>query len=337
MTGAPATAVIDLHSHYTHPDYPPVPPPGVPAASARQLFANSAQFTDPDLQLELMDARGIGVRVLSAPPSLFHPVGPPPDDVLKAVNDHLAERVAHRPLRFAGFASIDAYAGDRAAAEVARVVTELSLSGIVVDSTNGQEFIGSARTIPALSAAAELGVPVFVHPTSSQAAAAVRELGRYGVVLDRGFNNAASLLSVLHHEITARLPGLPLLFAMLGVSGLAAAHLLGAGDQLRLGATDAGGLAVGGLYIDSMTFAPRAISFAIDALGADRVVLGSDWPPTQGKDVTPDRVTATFDELGLSVADRELIAVGNARRIVPRLPGAGTPAVQAGYRITSPR
>lgn len=328
MTGTPPAGVVDLHSHYTHPGYPPVPPPGVPAASARQLLANSAQFTDPDLQLELMDARGIGIRVLSAPPSLFHPLGPPPADVIKEVNDHLAARVTRRPDRFAGFASIDAYAGDDAAAEVARAVTELSLSGIVVDSTNGAEFIGSPRTLPALAAAAELGVPVFVHPTSSQAATAVRELGRYGVILDRGFNNAASLLSVLHHKVTARLPGLPLLFAALGISGLTAAHLLGVGDQLRDGSRNAAGLAVGGLYLDTMTFAPRAIRFAIDALGTDRVVLGSDWPPTQDKDVTPERVSATFGELGLSAADRELIAAGNARRIVPRLPRYTTSAAR---------
>lgn len=320
MTGAAGVQVIDLHSHYTHPRHPPVPPPGVPAAAARQLLANTAQFTDQDLQLELMDARGIGIRVLSAPPSLFHPAGPPPDAALKATNDHLASRVAARPDRFAGFASIDAYAGDRAAAEVARAVTDLELSGIVVDSTNGTEFIGSPRTVPALEAAAAFGVPVFVHPTSSQAAAAVSELGRYGVILDRGFNNAASLLSVLHHDITGRFPRLPLLFAMLGVSGVAAAQLLGAGDQLTAGARDADGRAIGGFYIDTMTFAPRAVRFAVDALGTDRVVIGSDWPPTQDKDATPDRVTALFGELGLSAADRELIAAGNARRVVPRLP-----------------
>jgi predicted TIM-barrel fold metal-dependent hydrolase len=303
--------VIDLHSHYAPADYPAVPPPGSNASNRSQLVENFAKVADPDVELEIMDEHGVDVRVWGAPPSLFHPIGPAPESWIRAVNERLAARVAAYPQRFAGFASIDAYAGEEAAAEVVRSVEELSLAGIIVDSTDGSTFIGSAPTRPSLDAAAELGVPVFVHPTSSESVGALTEVGRYGMILNRGGNNAASLLSVLHHRITSELPQLRLLFAMLGVGGLTAVELLGIGGELR--GEDGGD---GGIYFDTMRFAPKAIRFAIDVLGIDRVAVGTDWPVSFDGDATRERLAVTYEELELAAEEIALISSENARRFL---------------------
>jgi predicted TIM-barrel fold metal-dependent hydrolase len=289
--------VIDLHSHITHPEYPPVPPPGADPGLAGSLRTNLERIADLDAQRELLDERGIDIRVLGASPSLFHPDGLAPPDWIAAVNDHLAARVAEHPDRFLGLASIDAFDGERAAREVTRAVRELSLAGIIVDSTDGARLIGGPESRPALEAAAELSVPVFVHPTSSHRSLAVDALGSRGIILDRGTNNAAGLLSVLHHQILRELPTLRLLFAALAVGGLAAAVQVGIEDELR-------GEGTGGIYVDTMGFKAPVIRFAIDVLGVDRIVIGTDWP-IQQVDASADVLGRTFAAIE---ADEETVA-----------------------------
>lgn len=308
MSRNQSAEVIDLHSHYIHPRYPPLPPPGSDPALASRLLANISHAADADAQLAIMDERGIDIRVLGASPSLFHRSAPPPESWLKAVNENLAAHVGAHPNRFLGFASIDAFAGERGATEVVRAIAELSLHGIIIDSTDGSALIGSPVTRPTLDAADELRIPVFVHPTSSQASLVVALLGRSGIVLDRGTNNAASLLSLLHHRITRELPDLRLLFAALAVGGLAAAVQLGIEEELR-------GDGDGGIYIDTMGFAPKLIRFAIDVLGADRVAVGTDWP-IQERDASRGLLADTFAEVGLHKAEVAAVSAGNARRFL---------------------
>lgn len=310
MSAATAPEVIDLHSHYTHPDHPAIPPPGADPALGQRLVTSLTQVADADAQVKLLDERGIDVRVLGAPPSLFHPGAPPPPALLRAVNDGLAAHVARHPSRFVGFASIDAFDGQRAALEVQRAIGELGLGGIVVDSTDGSALVGGPESRPTLETAGLLGVPVFVHPTSSTRSLVVGALGASGIILDRGFNNAASLLSVAHHRITRELPTLRLLFAGLAAGGLAAIAQLGIESQLR-GAGD------GGVYIDTMGFAPSVIRLSIEVLGSDRVVVGTDWP-IQDRDASRERLAATFGALSLDAEDVARISAGNARRFLAR-------------------
>jgi predicted TIM-barrel fold metal-dependent hydrolase len=303
--------VIDLHSHLTHPEYPPVPPPGADPALARNLPANLERAADLDAQRKLIDERGIDIRVLGASPSLFHPDGPPPPNWTAAINDHLALRVAEHPDRFLGLASIDAFDGERAAREVARAIRELSLAGIIVDSTDGARLIGGPESRPALEAAAELSVPVFVHPTSSHRSLTVDALGSRGIILDRGTNNAAALLSVIHHQILRELPTLRLLFAALAVAGLAAAVQVGIEDELR-------GEGPGGIYFDTMGFRAPVIRFALDVLGSDRIVVGTDWP-IQQIDASADVLERTFVAIEADEETMARISAVNARNLL-RLP-----------------
>jgi aminocarboxymuconate-semialdehyde decarboxylase len=65
------------------------------------------------------------------------------------------------------------------------------------------------------------------------------------------------------------------------------------------------------LYFDTVLFEPRALRFLCDVAGADKVVLGSDYPFGIG-DPEPCRVV---DRTPLTAAEREAILGGNAARI----------------------
>jgi aminocarboxymuconate-semialdehyde decarboxylase len=65
------------------------------------------------------------------------------------------------------------------------------------------------------------------------------------------------------------------------------------------------------LYFDSVLFEPRALRFLCDMVGADKVVLGSDYPFGIG-DLAPVDIV---ENTPLTTAERDAILGGNAARI----------------------
>jgi aminocarboxymuconate-semialdehyde decarboxylase len=65
------------------------------------------------------------------------------------------------------------------------------------------------------------------------------------------------------------------------------------------------------LYFDTVLFEPRALRFLVDVAGADKIMLGSDYPFGIGD---PDPC-GVVDRTQLTAAEREAILGGNAARI----------------------
>jgi aminocarboxymuconate-semialdehyde decarboxylase len=68
-----------------------------------------------------------------------------------------------------------------------------------------------------------------------------------------------------------------------------------------------------GLYFDTASYHPAAIHAAIEAVGVDRVVLGTDYPPAGD---SPDRAIQVVERLGLDQQDRDRILHENGRRLL---------------------
>jgi aminocarboxymuconate-semialdehyde decarboxylase len=66
-------------------------------------------------------------------------------------------------------------------------------------------------------------------------------------------------------------------------------------------------------YVDSAVFDPRALSLLIDVIGAERVMLGTDFPFPLGEQ-EPGAVVR--DCPGLGEAERTAILGGNAKRFL---------------------
>ncbi len=116
-------------------------------------------------RLKSMDDAGISVQVLSISgpgPDLV----PGPDGVAMAreTNDYLAKAIATHPDRFAGFAALPLQSPDAAANELARTVKELGFVGAIVNGTVEGRFLDHPSFDGLLAAAAELDVPIYIHP-----------------------------------------------------------------------------------------------------------------------------------------------------------------------------
>jgi aminocarboxymuconate-semialdehyde decarboxylase len=67
------------------------------------------------------------------------------------------------------------------------------------------------------------------------------------------------------------------------------------------------------MYYDTITWGEPQLRFLIDQVGADRVVIGSDYPTKMGPDSPRDLVSAMRS---ITDTERELILHGNLERLL---------------------
>lgn len=304
---------IDVHAHFRVPGQPvPSPPPWASEERKRDHARHYEQISSLDRIVEESEAAGVDVRVLSLPAASRFPdfdIAPPHLDEIVELNDFLADGVRNHPGKLLGFGTVDAFAGQDGAREVRRVVEDLNLSGIVVDSGKNDVYLGVPETLPTLQEAAALGAPVFVHPTGTGLNGALAEHAGYlGNSYGRGLANGVALLGLIHRGVLDDIPNLQVVFTTLGIGALGIAGTW----RAHAGLTEADGRWQ--VYFDTMGFDRHNVQFQVSLLGAGRVVLGSDFP--HQVDATPARVEAAL--AGLAPEDQDRIRGGNAAALLAR-------------------
>ena len=208
--------------------------------------------------------------------------------------------VAKHPGKLYGLATVDAFSGDDGARELTRAVKELKLRGVFLESAKRDLLLGAKETRPTLAAAASLGVPVFVHPlTDPELHKRFSRTGRIGVRLARGTINNAALISMLEGGTFDELPKLQVVMTTLAMGGILLAGGFGDGPRIR---SDAPALTRRHVYVDTMGIHPAVMRCAVDLLGADHVLMGTDWPIVVEKSV-PERLQKAFAHCAPPLAD----------------------------------
>ena len=142
------------------------PPPHDPVSAIADGGENGARLADlGDGRLALMDEQGIDVQVLSLTTPGLHNLEPAPAvEMAQRVNDLIAEACARRPDRFQGFASLPTSDPQAAPRELERAVRELGLKGALLCGRTRGQHLDHLELRPMLAKAAELRVPIFIHP-----------------------------------------------------------------------------------------------------------------------------------------------------------------------------
>ena len=288
--------VVDFHNHFVGPEFAlstldGVAPPQRAFWEAVNRHLSSAEALQASLD-------GVAARVINTPLEFLD------DTPVERINDSVAELVHRHPGRLYGLATVDAYAGERAAAELERAVTRLGLRGLFMESAKGSLLPDAPEARPALAAAARLGIPVFLHPVAdADLDRRFRRFGRLGVRLTRSTINSAALFALMESGVFEELPGLNVVVTALAFGGVVLAA--GMPDRSRLRH----------VYIDTTGMDKVAVRGSIDILGADHVLVGTDWPVVQEKAV-PAKLESMFDDFGLAAPERRAIAGENALRLL---------------------
>ena len=313
MTSTVNARYIDFHSHFYDQAWFPSS-----TTTGQGILARAwPLLTDIEALLAAMDRATIDAKVLSAPSALLVEPGKQlPAPMMEHINDRFAELVSIHPDRLLALATIDAFQGEVAAREVERAIQKLGLGGICVDCARGGRFLDAPEVRPTLEAAAKLGVVVFVHPVSPVGLTKrLSHLGHTGTLLARGTENAASLLALLRSGILDEFPDLKVVLPMIG-----AAVFLFAGIAEQDYGREEGWRGASPrvlrqrLYVDTMGFDPATIRFAVDLLGPEHVLVGSDWPIMP---IAPrQNVDEVLAKLDLTEQQRASILGGNTARLL---------------------
>jgi aminocarboxymuconate-semialdehyde decarboxylase len=268
-------------------------------------------FYDVEARLRAMDELGIDLAVISIAPPLFmywvDDAGAA-IDLCRRANDALAAFAKASDGRIEAVATLPMRDADAAVRELRRAVGELGMKGAEIGPRVEDVPLDDPAVRPVLAAAAELGVPLVLHPY---------HVGKRPGLGDFYLSN---------------LIGNPL-ESTVGAARLIFGGVLDELDRLRLVLMHGGGYLPYGMgrldhghrvrseakgcrhapsaylrrfWYDTITHAAAPLEFIIRQVGADRVVYGTDFPYDMGGGPVKEQLA------GVAVDDADLTKIAGA-------------------------
>ncbi|WP_329280825.1 amidohydrolase family protein [Streptomyces sp. NBC_01451] len=285
--------------------------PATLAVNRAQLQHVSAQLTNAGTRLADLDAMGVDVQVVGPMPMHHYWA----DIALAArltrtVNEAVAAHCAAAPERLFGLGTVPLQHPDLAVALLGEAVADHGLYGISVStSVEGRELADPAHDV-VWQRAEELGAVVFVHPwgCSLGSRLATHYLGN---TVGQPVETTVALSHLIFTGVLDRFPRLKVVAAHGG--GYLPTYV-GRSDHAWRVREDARGCLeppstyLRRMWFDSLVYTPRALRHLVEEVGADRVVLGTDYPFDMGVNDPVARLHAA----GLIGADRSAVAGVNA-------------------------
>lgn len=170
--------------------------------------------------------------------------------------------------------------------------------------------LDDAQLAPFWAAASDLGAAVFIHPEYDTLDERVTAYDMVNVIA-RINDLSTGVARLIYGGVPSRNPGAKIVVA---TGGAALPYALGRMIRHHGSHPDDMADPVGEfqrLFFDTIVFEASSLEYLVEKVGADKVMLGSDWPFPIG-DFEPGKVV---DAARLTEADRAAIRGGNAARI----------------------
>jgi aminocarboxymuconate-semialdehyde decarboxylase len=289
---------VDVHAHVLVPEIEaivhghPAVPRTVPGEVMARLTGVGRRLTD-------MDAAGVDVQVLSLSPLQYHyrAGADLAMAVCRAAADGVAEVVAAAPDRLCGLGLVPLQHPELCVAALDQALGR-GLLGVEISSyaprwgegpENGTIELSDPALEPFWEHAAVTGAVILLHPIGCTLDA---RLGRFFLsnTVGQPVENAVALSHLIFSGVLDRHPGLRLIAAHGG--GYLPTYL-GRSDHAWRVRPEARTCAeppstyLRRLWFDSLVHSPEALRALVGVVGADRVLLGSDYPFDMG---VPDPV-----------------------------------------------
>ena len=272
-----------------------------------------------DRRIAAMDEAGLEVQVISLTSPGLHNLAPEEATRLQAeTNDRIAELVgAHRD-RFQGFATLALPAPAAAAEELERAVTKLGLHGALLFGRTGEQNLDHPDNWPIFEAAAGLRAPLYIHPQVPQPRVRAALYAGFDDAVDNVFATSGigwhyeSGIQFLRLALAGVFDRFPDLEVLLGHWGEVVLFYLDRTDGLAVQAKlprTFSEYARHNVYVTAGgVYSQRYLRWAVDLVGADRILFATDYPYRPGPDGGVEQFLATA---GLDRTDQERIAAGN--------------------------
>ncbi|MGC0373028.1 amidohydrolase family protein [Streptomyces sp. SAI-229] len=290
--------------------------PAALAVNGPMVRERIPRMTDVTVRLAAMDAQGIDVQLVSPSPSHYHywADAETAEKVYRLANEATAAHCAKAPERLRGLGLVPLQHPDHLVRALDHAL-EQGLAGVEISSHAPGRELSDPAYEPFWARAEETGALLFLHP--------------FGCTLDERLDqwylsntvgqpteNAVALSHLIFSGVLDRHPGLKVIAAHGG--GYLPTHI-GRSDHAWSARSDAGaGCAhlpssyLRRLYFDSLVHDPHVLRELVRVAGADRVLLGSDFPFDMG---TEDPVGA-LRAAHLSETDFDAVRGRNAAALL---------------------
>lgn len=298
--------VVDVHCHYLNPEVAKAASdldvgrhdPSVIHANALTRETNVAQMrerapklTGIDQRLDDMDRMGIDIQAISPAPFQFFYFTPPERGATLArqVNEGIAALVAATPQRFVGLGSVPLQNTELAIQELEHAIGTLGLRGIEINTNvNGLDLTDARLGLePFFARADALGAVIFLHPVGFSEGSRLTD-HYFNNVIGNPLDTTVAVSHLIFDGVVARHPNIKFIAAHGGgyVSHYWARmdHAWRARKDCRTVIDRAPSSYLKTFYVDTMVFDPEMLRHLVDLFGADRVLLGTDYPYDMGEE-----------------------------------------------------
>jgi aminocarboxymuconate-semialdehyde decarboxylase len=265
-----------------------------------------------DQRLLEMDKKDIAIRIMSlSAPNVYLWNAAEQVAAARHINDVLAKLCRQHPDRFIGLASLPLKDTEGSLVELDRCIHELGMKGVIIGSNIDGLQLDDAKFDPIWAKINALRLPVFEHPMFPNNSAGFEgfELPlRLGLI----FDTTLAATRLIYSGVFERYPDFPYIMAHTGGALLMTLARLDNGYRLfpdcRRYIDKLPSEYAKRLYYDTTAFDEKALSFALNTVGPQHLLFGTDDPF-----IAAD--TSHVTKLPISAADKKQILGANAARI----------------------
>ncbi|WP_127754786.1 amidohydrolase family protein [Devosia sp. 1566] len=290
-----------------------------PIIDAGPLHAGplASRFIDLDQRIADMDAQGVDVQALSlTQPMVYWAEENLARELSATFNDDLVAAHERFPDRLVGLAMLPMHHPKSALDELARVKAAPGIRGIYMGTAIGDMDLSHESLLPVFEAIEEAGLPVLLHPL--KVLGMTDRLKPYFLanLLGNPFDTAVAAAHLIFGGVLDRFPKLDV---VLPHAGGALPFLVG---RLQHGWSVRPELKhmergpeeyLARFYFDTIAHSQSSLQYLIAQVGADRVMLGSDYCFDMGLE-RPIEVVEAQEQLSDTLRDQ--ILGGTARSLL---------------------
>jgi predicted TIM-barrel fold metal-dependent hydrolase len=304
--------IIDFHTH--------VMPPEMAAAP---IWRGKCPMTIENV-LDAAKEGGVDRTVISNPAhELRHMDAGQQLKTVRMINEYLAS-LAHKHDNIYALATTVPYGGEPFLKELERAVKQDGAKGVIILSSLPGHYPDDDDALPFFQLVTELDIPVFMHPPSIGFGEERLNVYRLASSIGRPMDGAIAISRLIVRGIFEKLPSLKLVASHLG-GGICEmigrmdyaynlqeeAYFLGPYEPMLIRYPPSHYLKM--TYLESTCYHVPAARCAMETVGVDHFVFGTDAPPLKPLKKAGVEIIRS---LKLAPADEAKVFSGNARKLL---------------------
>jgi aminocarboxymuconate-semialdehyde decarboxylase len=311
---------IDVHAHYFPSEYLDRLDrygAGHVTGLIRKLKLGSADFSGLEDHLRHMDRSNVDMQILSVSGQL--PYFAKENDAVDAArlgNDIYARIVREYPKRFAAFACTPLPHVQASIAETRRALDELGMVGVAAGTMVLEKSIADPAFDGFFAELNRRKAVLFIHPIGGSLGSQLIESAKLVWPVGAPLEDTVCLLQFMQANFPSRFPDIKIVLPHLGgFAPFLAARLDQLQDHFLPDSAMAPSVQAKYFWYDTVNGNPASLRCSKETLGADHLLLGTDYP--FWRDDAFKLCVDYISNAGLPPIEVERILGGNAEKLLP--------------------